>query len=456
MISKSYAGAWDIFKPLLELNFGNFEGIKKWLIGVSISNNNGDQTHSFRYNGNQNTALHYVWVGGFIVSGDSYEVGGGWRFFTIHFVRDGSFLKAVCERVDSTHTSVTIYAEGKPQVTFNINHTKEQGDKINGAVIKDFVDKALSGGITFNKGGLTGDNTGEEFGVNVTLTGIGSVKVTVESIAFSNGWIERNKHDLKNAVLRELNIYGIKMGTLDGLNENQTWAKIIETLNSVKSPQPAESIGLQLNISFDKIDDDKDWVEGDQGTAEDGLKDDTGWFVSSIVVRGAELKLETPFVGNGRDDCLPPPPPVGSPTVTGKITELYYDPVTGTWQGKMEVYVWTGVGDPNNIHVDRRYWESLSEEEREEIRRLATEAGGEVIFEENPIEIKIKLCLAPIEGAPSPEYLTEEQLQEILNSIGEVIILHGWTLDGLIKDGYTVEVVGLGIWDYEPYHPYEL
>lgn len=33
--------------------------------------------------------------------------------------------------------------------------------------------------------------------------------------------------------------------------------------------------------------------------------------------------------------------------------------------------------------------------------------------------------------------------------------LHGWTDDGLIGDGYTLEVVGLGIWEYEPWHPYD-
>jgi len=133
------------------------------------------------------------------------------------------------------------------------------------------------------------------------------------------------------------------------------------------------------------------------------------------------------------------PRPRASPTVTGN---LFYDAQTDTWY--MKVYVWTGVGDPNNIHVDRNYWNSLSEEEKQRIRRMAEEAGGKVVIEENPITIELDIS-----------NLSDSDLEFLQNNIGNILTLHGWTIDGLIKNGYILEVVGFGKWSYEPYHPYD-
>jgi hypothetical protein len=137
-----------------------------------------------------------------------------------------------------------------------------------------------------------------------------------------------------------------------------------------------------------------------------------------------------------------------SPTVTGKLIEengQYY----------MDVYVWTGQGDPNNIHVYKEYWDSLSQPEKEEIEAQAKAYGGRVIIENEKKRIKANLNTSPVEGAPSDEHLTQEEVEFLEQHVGEVITLHGWTVDGLINDGYTLEVVGLGKWRYEPYHPFD-
>jgi len=128
-----------------------------------------------------------------------------------------------------------------------------------------------------------------------------------------------------------------------------------------------------------------------------------------------------------------------SPTVTGNLS---YNAENNTWH--MDVYVWTGVGDPNNIHVDRNYWNSLSEEEKQRIKKMAEEAGGKVVIEENPITIELDIS-----------NLSESDLEFLQNNIGNILTVHGWTIDGLIKNGYILEVVGFGKWGYEPYHPYD-
>ncbi len=137
-----------------------------------------------------------------------------------------------------------------------------------------------------------------------------------------------------------------------------------------------------------------------------------------------------------------------SPTVTGKL-------IKEDGQYYMDVYVWTGQGDPNNIHVYKEYWDSLSPEEKAEIEQQAKAYGGKVIVEDEKKRIKANLNTAPVEGAPSDEHLTQEEVEFLEEHVGEVITLHGWTVDGLINDGYTLEVVGLGKWRYEPYHPFD-
>ena len=137
-----------------------------------------------------------------------------------------------------------------------------------------------------------------------------------------------------------------------------------------------------------------------------------------------------------------------SPTVTGKL-------IKEDGQYYMDVYVWTGQGDPNNIHVYKEYWDSLSPEEKAEIEQQAKAYGGKVIVEDEKKRIKANLNTAPVEGAPSDEHLTQKEIEFLEEHVGEVITLHGWTVDGLINDGYTLEVVGLGKWKYEPYHPFD-
>ena len=151
-----------------------------------------------------------------------------------------------------------------------------------------------------------------------------------------------------------------------------------------------------------------------------------------------------------------------SPTVTGQI----YQDEEGNW--RMRVYVWTGQGDPGNIHIDREFWELLnaaasgdeeaikklkemgfdigSQEEAqayiEEINRRLEETGGELIIEEESIEIMLD-----ISG------LSSEEIAYLQEHIGEILVLHGTTPDGLIENGDILVIVGFGKWEYEPYHP---
>ena len=60
-----------------------------------------------------------------------------------------------------------------------------------------------------------------------------------------------------------------------------------------------------------------------------------------------------------------------SPTVTGKL-------IKEDGQYYMDVYVWTGQGDPNNIHVYKEYWDSLSPEEKAEIEQQAKAYGKRI------------------------------------------------------------------------------
>jgi len=424
LISFSFAGrcyaldffGWiDSFLSVLKSNFGNIEDIGRWLTGAQVLDNNGNIKESFTVDPNRNTVIHNRYMGGAVVGGDRFEAGGGWRFGVIDYTREGVYLRARYEAMDATHTQIIIY-DGGMQIAFNISYSEEQGAKINDSVIKDFVEKGLGGKIKFNKNGLEGDNTGEEEGISLNLAGLGEVKVTIAFITFSNGWVNSHMHDLKNAVFAALDKFGIKMGTLEGETEASTWDKIIETLKAVKTPQPAEEIGLQLNISFDNEDDDEDWDEIDaqrlagnnvEEHIEEALRDgDAGWFVSSIIVRGAELMLETPFKGNGRDDINIPP---RDPAVTGTVTNI-----AGKWY--VDVIVWT--------NPEKTVWEE--------------------------VDIILDLSLLSEEERKEIEAVLEEYAQS-----GEQITLYGLTATGDITPNCVLQVLGLGKGPFEE-HPFDL
>ena len=140
----------------------------------------------------------------------------------------------------------------------------------------------------------------------------------------------------------------------------------------------------------------------------------------------------------------------GSPTITGTLAK----------NGKdffMQVDVWTGVGDPNNTHISRDYWNTLTQYEVNSFNTKAAKAGGKVIIEEDPITVKLNLCASPVEGAPSQECLDSAELKflRFLANTNTRLTLNGWTKDGTVQDGYDFDVVGLGKWDYEPWHPVE-
>ncbi len=143
-----------------------------------------------------------------------------------------------------------------------------------------------------------------------------------------------------------------------------------------------------------------------------------------------------------------------SPTVTGKLTQE-------NGEYSFNVYVWTGVGDPDNIHVDKEYWNSLDDSQKVEIESQAKEYSGKVIIEDEPTQIELSMHLTPVEGAPRDDYLSDKDFAFLEDHVGDEITIHGWTDDGLInsegKDGEkdTLQVVGLGTWDYEPQHPFD-
>ena len=146
--------------------------------------------------------------------------------------------------------------------------------------------------------------------------------------------------------------------------------------------------------------------------------------------------------------------PASSPTVTGELTKE-------NGEYSLNVYAWTGVGDPDNIHVDKEYWNSLDDSQKVEIESQAKEYSGKVIIEDEPTQIELSMHLTPVEGAPRDDYLSDKDFAFLEDHVGDEITIHGWTDDGLInsegKDGEkdTLQVVGLGTWDYEPQHPFD-
>ncbi len=143
-----------------------------------------------------------------------------------------------------------------------------------------------------------------------------------------------------------------------------------------------------------------------------------------------------------------------TPTATGKLLKE-------DGEYSFNVYVWTGVGDPDNIHVDKEYWNSLDDSQKEYIRSQAQEYNGKVIIEDEPTEIELTMHLTPVEGAPNEDHLTDKDLAFIEEHVGDEITVHGWTDDGLVNsetetgEKDTFQVVGLGSWEYEPQHPFD-
>ena len=184
---------------------------------------------------------------------------------------------------------------------------------------------------------------------------------------------------------------------------------------------------------------------------------DSNMYVSSVNLLGM-FSIDTAAFDP------PPPPRRASPTVTGNLS---YDAQTDTWY--MRVYVWTGEGDPNNIHVDKEYWDLLNAAasgDEEAIRKLREEMGcfdinsqedAQRDIEEIEARLKETGGELVIKGPTVIELrtinLSKKDLEFLQNNIGNVLTVHGWTIDGLIKNGYVLEVVGFGKWSYEPYHP---
>lgn len=118
--------------------------------------------------------------------------------------------------------------------------------------------------------------------------------------------------------------------------------------------------------------------------------------------------LTTEVNGLMLDDPTPPPPAGGGdPAATGTIG---YDEATGQYY--MEVEVWTN---------------------EEGVNRL-----------EETIKVYLDLSLAD-----------ENTKEAIANSVGQKIIVHGYSEGGVLEDGYILQVIGLGAGPFEK-HPLDL
>jgi len=357
----------------------------------------------------ENQSLQRIYYKGNIAqSGDIYTEEGGWAYDQIEYLREGVILKAIIQ-VTEDGANVTVI-DGGVRITYHL-----EGDNFT------FTLADIDGLQNLTFGGAT------EEGVQFTLKDGNTVHVTVTEISFTLAYLQNHTaSDIYNLLTN----LGINVGDLegdfdgDGDQDVKRGLAVIEYImsNIEDSYRPGlalTDIALTFGINYN---------DGSGGGTE-------GLYVDTITLGDSEIRLVAP--GTGVDE--EPPPRRASPTVTGNLS---YNAENNTWH--MDVYVWTGVGDPNNIHVDRNYWNSLSEEEKQRIKKMAEEAGGKVVIEENPITIELDIS-----------NLSESDLEFLQNNIGNILTVHGWTIDGLIKNGYILEVVGFGKWGYEPYHPYD-